>query len=220
MASELMVRMLSVGLFTASSSLLLHSAHFSGLEYGCWSDLDVLLRSHSHHERRDVHELFTNSNMSLPDQNSGVMNGACTTNFILSDQSLESSLHELVESKTEYVIELLLILLQQTKLDNSSDESVSLEQSSGILFVKGHEFSGGLSQLCKSKLHSPDFSLASQTVSSDDSELVNESIPIEWFSRGLGSFPIISVFLWHVLLMLLSLNSIESNNKKHNHLLI
>ena len=143
----------------------------------------MLLGTDSHHEGWDVDELFTHSNMSLSDQHSGVMDGV--RKLSLGNQGLESSFHELTQGQTEDVIELLFVLLQESKLDDSLDESVSLEGSSGIGLVQGHELSGSLSHLGEGKLDSPHLSLASETVSSDGSELVNKSVPIEWFSRGL-----------------------------------
>ena len=60
-----------------------------------------------------IDELFTHSNMSLSDQHSGVMDGV--GELSLGNQGLESFLHELTQGHTEDVIELLFVLLQESK---------------------------------------------------------------------------------------------------------
>ena len=156
----------------------------------------MLLAGEPHHEGGDVNELFSNSNMSLSDHDSGVMHGG--GQLSLGDQGLESSLHELVDGESENVIELSLVLLEEAELDYSADDGVSFELSSGIIFGKGEKSSGGLSQFGEGKLDSPDFSLVLKAVSSDDSQFVHKSLSIERLSWGLGSSSIIGISLWHV----------------------
>jgi hypothetical protein len=60
--------------------------------------LDVLLRWNSYHEWRNVNKLLSDSNMSLSNQNSCMMNWICELS--LWNKSLKSSLHKLVKSQT------------------------------------------------------------------------------------------------------------------------
>ena len=106
---------------------------------------------------------------------------------------LESSLHELGESKTEDVIELSLVGLEETELDNSADKGVTLEGSSGIIFLEGEELSGGLSEFGENELDSPDFSLVLETVSANNIELAEKPVLIVGLSRGLGSLVVVRV---------------------------
>ena len=94
--------------------LSLESAEGASLVNGGWRELDVLLGGGSHHVRWDVDELFSNRDVSLSDEDSGVVKrfGVVPDG----DLSLQSSLHELCECETEDVIELSLILLQQAEL--------------------------------------------------------------------------------------------------------
>ena len=48
---------------------------------------------------------------------------------VLADDSLQATLHELVQVQTEDVIQLPLALLEQAELDDSADESIALELS-------------------------------------------------------------------------------------------
>lgn len=139
--------------------------------------------------------MLTNCDVSLTDNNSGVMDRLSET--LLLDNSLESSFQELVESKSENVIEFLLTFLEETKLNDSSNEGITFEKSSGISFIEGEELSGSLSQSSKSELDSPDFSLTSKTIFTDGMKLGHKSFLIEGFSRGLRSFLVVSVSLWH-----------------------
>ena len=64
--------------------------------------MDALFKRNSAHERRNINHLFTNSNVSLSDQDSSNMEEV--NKFFLSDEGLESSFHELVEDKIENLI--------------------------------------------------------------------------------------------------------------------
>ena len=140
--------------------------------------------------------MLANSDVSLANQNSGVVHRV--GELSVSNKGLKSSLHELVGGESENVIELSLVLLEQTESDDSSNQSVTLEDSSLVILLKSEELSCSLSQFGKGQLDSPDLSLVSQSISSDNSKLVVESSFIEGFPWSLRSFPIISVSLWHV----------------------
>jgi len=82
--------------------------------------------------------LLADSDVSLSDEDSSVVHGV--GELSLGDEGLKSSLHELVDGETEDVIELSLVLLEEAELDNSPDESVTFESSSGV---------GGFEFICK-----------------------------------------------------------------------
>ena len=173
----------------------------------------MLLGGDSDHEGWNINDLLSNGDVSLSDKDSGVMDAG--SELSLGDKGLESSFHELVNGKTENVIELSLVLLQQTELDNSSNESVTLEDSLGIVLQEGHELSGSLSKLGEGELNSPHFSLVLKSVGTDDLELIDESILIEGLSWGLGSFLVVCVFLWHVEDIYLCYSGKVQNNNKN-----
>lgn len=105
--------------------------------------------------------------VSLSNHDSGVVNGS-SGEVVSEDNSLQSSFHELGDSQTQNVIELVFVFVEETHSEASSQESVTFEDSSFIIFGKGQEFSGSLSQSGQSQLDSPDFSLVLQTVFTDD----------------------------------------------------
>ena len=112
---------------------------------------------------------------------------------------LESSLHKLGKSQTEDVIELSLVGLEETELDDSADKGITLEGSSGIIFLEGEELSGGLSELGENELDSPDFSLVLEAVSANNIELAEQPVLIVGLSRGLRSLVVVGVSLGHEL---------------------
>ena len=54
----------------------------------------------------------------------------------LGNKGLKSSLHHLGKSQTQDVIELSLILLEETESNHSSDKGIALEDSSLIFLVQ------------------------------------------------------------------------------------
>jgi hypothetical protein len=180
---------------TTGSLLLLHSTESLSDEDGGRSVLDVLIGRGGDHEGRDVDHLLANRDVSLSDVHSGLMNGL--GEVLVHDNGLKSSLEELVSVETEDVIELSLAFLEESESADSSDEGVTFEESSGISLVEGEELSGSLSELSERKLNSPDFSLVTETVLTDEAKLSGKSFLIEGLSGSLRSFLVVSVSLWH-----------------------
>lgn len=83
----------------------------------------MLLRADSNKIAGNVHELLSNGDVSLSDENTSVVNRV--GELSLGNDSLKSSLHHLVEGETQDVIELSLILLQETESNHSSDEGIT-----------------------------------------------------------------------------------------------
>ena len=104
----------------------------------------MLLGSELDHERWNIDHLLANSDVSLSDHDSSVMDtlGELVS---LGNNGLKSSEHELINGKTENVIEGLFVFLHETELDDSSNEGITFELSSWIVLIKGHEFSSSLS---------------------------------------------------------------------------
>ena len=117
----------------------------------------MLLRADSHQVAGDVDELLSNRDVSLSDEHAGVMHRV--GKLSLGNDGLEASLHHLGQGKTKHVIELSLILLEETESNHSSDKGITyiiikilnneysstLEDSSLIFLVQSQKISGGLS---------------------------------------------------------------------------
>lgn len=127
-----------------------------------WSEVNVLLGVQSHHERWDVDNLLTNSNVSLGNQDSSVVDRSGQTQ--LENLSLQSSLQEILDSQSQDVIQLHLVLTQDTNSHQSSDQSVTFEQSLLVLVISGKQVTSSSSDLRQLKTNSVDLSLVLQTV--------------------------------------------------------
>ena len=68
--------------------------------------LNVILGRCTNNERGDVNHLFADSNVSLEDEDTSVMDRLCEV--ALHDEGLETSFHELRDGQTKYIIELTL----------------------------------------------------------------------------------------------------------------
>jgi hypothetical protein len=99
------------------------TAEGSGLEDGGGGLLDVLLGRNTDHEGGNVNQLLSNSNVSLTDKNASMVNAV--GDLSLHDESLESAFQELANGKTKNVIELSLIVLEETKTDHAADKSLA-----------------------------------------------------------------------------------------------
>ena len=83
----------------------------------------MLLRAHSHEVAGNVNELLANGDVSLSDEDTGVVDRV--SKLSLGNDGLEASLHHLGEGKTKHVIELSLVLLEETKSDHASDDGLT-----------------------------------------------------------------------------------------------
>lgn len=139
----------------------------------------MLLGLESNHERRNVDNLLADSDVSLRDEHSGVVDGLGQTE--LEDLGLQSSLEEILGGKSQNVIELHSVLGKNTESNQSSDQSVTLEKSLGVLLVSGKQLSGSSSDLGQLETDSVDLSLVLETKLTVELELGIET------SRLVGS---------------------------------
>lgn len=125
------------------------------------SKVNVLLGLESDHERRHVDNLLANSDVSLGDEDSGVVDGLGQTK--LENLGLQSSLEEILGGQGQNVIELHSVLGKNTESNQSSDKSVTLEKSLGVLLVSSEQLSGSSSNLGQLETNSVDLSLVLET---------------------------------------------------------
>jgi len=134
----LVVLLVSGGIVTTASSSLgslsLYSSRSAATVWRSEGEIDVFLGVESDDERRDVDNLLADSDMSLSDENSGVVDGFGETR--LEDLGLKSSLHEVLDLQGEYVIEFHPGLIEYTDSDESSDQSVTFKESLWVLVVE------------------------------------------------------------------------------------
>ena len=96
-----------ITLTTAASGLLsLDTSILSSLVDRRSRVLDVILGGGTNNEGGDVNHLFADSNVSLEDEDTSVMDRLCEVT--LDDKGLETSFHELRDGQTKHIIELSL----------------------------------------------------------------------------------------------------------------
>ena len=83
----------------------------------------MLLGGDTDHEGRNVNGLSADGDVLLEDEDASLMDGS--GKVALLDEGLQSSLEELGGGQTEDIIELALIVLQETKSDHSADEGLT-----------------------------------------------------------------------------------------------
>merc|ERR1712189_103359 len=92
-------------------------------------EVNVLLGVESDHVCWDVDNLFADADVALLDQHTGVMDRLGESK--LEDLGLEATLQEVLDLETEDVIELHLILGQDTDADQTAEKGVTYEKSVG-----------------------------------------------------------------------------------------
>lgn len=83
----------------------------------------MLFRANSNEIRWNVNELLSNSDVSLSDENSSVVNRV--GELSLGNECLKSSLHDLGKGKTQDVIELSFVFLEYSESNHSSDKGIT-----------------------------------------------------------------------------------------------
>jgi len=109
--------------------------------------------------------------VSLEDEDTGVMDGVSEVTLL--NEGLESTFKELGGGQTENIIELALVVLQESESHHSADECLTFKESSWIRVVHGEKNASGLSEFRKSELSSPHFSFATETVGTDQLQPIN-----------------------------------------------
>ena len=83
----------------------------------------MLLGGDTDHEGGHVDGLLADGDVLLLDQDTGVMDGSSEVSLL--DQGLQSSLKELGGSQTEDVIELALVVLEESEANHAADQGLT-----------------------------------------------------------------------------------------------
>lgn len=135
---HLLLVLLVLTTLTASSGGGLLSADTAGTattEGRGKSKVDVLLGVETDDERGNVDDLLSDSDVTLADQNTGVVDRLGKTE--LPDTGLETALKEILDLKSQDVIELHAGLVKDTDTDETSNEGIAFEETLGVLLVEG-----------------------------------------------------------------------------------
>merc|ERR1739847_95580 len=138
------------------------------------AEVDVFLAVESDNVGWNIDDLLSHSDVSLSDEDSSVVDGLGETE--LEHLGLKSSLHEVLDFQTENVVELHVLLIENTDSHQSSKKSVTLEQSLWVLVLESEQVSGSLSALAKRSLDPPDLFLVLEAELTDEFQLGVESL--------------------------------------------
>jgi hypothetical protein len=109
-------------------------------EWRAESEIDVLLGIETDDERWDVDDLLSNTDVSLADENTSVVDGLGETKLV--DTGLETTLQEILNLQGQDVIELHAGLVEDTDTYETANESISFEKSLWVLLLKGEQLTG------------------------------------------------------------------------------
>lgn len=154
-------------------------------------DVDVLLRAGAHVEARDVDQLAPNADVTLADEDAGVVDALGKA--LLEDLGLEAALKELLGGELQHEIELELVLGKEAVAVHATEEGGTLEDALGVLGIEGEEGAGCLAELREGVLDAPDLALAPEAVLPHELELGVEALLLEGTTGGLVSLPVVPV---------------------------
>ena len=101
----------------------LDTAWGTSLEDGSVASLDVLLGADTDQEGWNIDSLLADSDVFLEDHDAGLMDRG--GKVALLDERLQTAFKELGGGQTEHIIELALVVLEQTKSHHSADEGLT-----------------------------------------------------------------------------------------------
>ena len=125
-------------------------------------------------EGRDVDELLANSDVTLEDKDTGVVDGA--GKLVLEDDGLETTLKEVLGLEGKDIIELVLVLGENTEAVKTTEHRTTLEHTALIIAVKSKKETCTLAELGQSVVHTVHLTLAAETVDAAETELTVKTL--------------------------------------------
>lgn len=135
---HLFLVLLLIATLTALGGLSLLSADTAGTattEGRGKREVDVLLGVETDNERGNVDDLLADSDVTLADQDTGVVDGLGKTK--LPDTGLETTLQEILDLEGQDVIQLHARLIKDTDANKTANKGVAFEETLGVLLVEG-----------------------------------------------------------------------------------
>merc|ERR1719203_1607296 len=115
----------------------------------------------------------------------------------LADTGLQAAVQELLNGETKDVVELVLGLGEQTEAHEAAQQSLTFEQTLGVLLRHGQQSTGHGTDLGQSVLGAPDLALAAQTVLTEELHLAVQTLLLKRTARDLGDLTIVMVIFTH-----------------------
>jgi hypothetical protein len=138
----------------------------------------------TNNERGNVDNLLANTDVTLTDKDTSVVDGLGKTE--LEDLSLETTFQEILNLKTQDVIELHAGLIEHTNANKTTNESVTLEETTGILLVKLKKLTSSTTNLGEGVTDTPDLTLVLETELTNELKFGIDTLGLERTLRNLG----------------------------------
>lgn len=149
---------LLVLLLFLTSSISLHvstldTSWASSTEWRVQGKVNMLLRVDLDEERWYIYNLLSDANVSLADENTGMMDALCQSK--LEDEGLETTLQHILWCQSQHIIQFVLVLGQESVLEHSSQQGLSLEKTTWVLLIKSEQLTSTRAHPRQNHLHSP-----------------------------------------------------------------
>jgi len=131
--------------------------------------VDVALAVTTDKEGRNVNELLAHTDVTLEDQHTGVVDGA--SKLGLEHDGLETTLKEILMLKSKNVIELVLVLRENTHLVETTKHCTTLKHTALVILIKSQKETSTLAELGESVVHTVHLTLAAETVDTAQTKL-------------------------------------------------
>lgn len=161
-----------LGLLTTSGGGGLLSADTAGAaaaEGRVEGEVNVLLGVETDDERRNVDDLLADADVTLADQDTGVVDGLGKAKLV--DAGLEATLKEILDLEGKNVIKLHAGLIEDTDADETANEGVAFEKTLGVLLVEGEQLTSSTTNLGQGQSDAPDLTLVAEAVLADELQL-------------------------------------------------
>jgi len=176
-------------------SLSLDTSRSSTAEGTGKGELNVLLAVETHHERRNVYQPLADTDVTLLDEHTSVVDGLGVTS--VEHDGLEPAVEELLHGQTEDVVQLVLSLGDKTQAHQATQKGSTFEQPLVVLLGESKKSTGHSTDLGKSKLHTPDLTLVAQSILSEKLHLAIETLLLERTAGNFRAFARVAIVFTH-----------------------
>ncbi|GET93191.1 40S ribosomal protein S9, putative [Leishmania tarentolae] len=141
------------------------------------SEGDVTLTAHAHNEGRNRHNLLGDGDVTLLNQDAGVVHGLGKAS--LEDDRLQAALENVRHRQRQHVIQLVLLLVEEAVLVAAAHYGGTLQQAAWVVLRQRQKQTGRAAHLRQRHVHAPDLTLAAQTVLAAQLHLAVEALLFE-----------------------------------------
>jgi len=128
--------------------------------------------------------------VALADEHTGVVKGL--GEVLLEHKGLQPSRHDVTDLNGKHVIQLALVLLEETQTHTTAEERVTLEDTLRVLLIESEKHTGVRTHLSEEEGHTPNLTFVLKTKLADNLHLIVEALLLERTPRRLRGLRICS----------------------------